>query len=201
MCQSAELIVIFPSAFDPFVIREYHILGMILKPQDVVVLLKLVSLDDRHFAYAPLSKALHMSASEVHAAVTRAATAQLYSPASRTPMRRNLEEFLLHGVRYCFPAQWGTKTRGMPTAYAANPLRERIVSGDGLPPVWEYQHGTVEGLSVTPLYRSVPQAASDDSRLYDLLSLVDALRIGRARERRLAGDLLSARLRQPAVSV
>ena len=174
---------------------------MVLKPQDVVVLLKLVSLDEGGFTYAALSKALHMSASEVHAAVARAAKAHLYSPMSGRPMRRNLEEFLLHGVRYCFPAEWGTKTRGMPTAYAANPLREQIVSGEGLPPVWEYAHGTVEGLSVTPLYRSVSQAASNDSTLYELLSLVDALRIGRSRERRIAGDLLSTRLRQAEMSV
>lgn len=85
---ATELGRYIPVAFDPFVIREYHIVDMVPKPQDVVVLLKLLSFDEGDFAYAPLSKALHMSASEVHAAVARAAKAQLYSPTSGRPMRQ-----------------------------------------------------------------------------------------------------------------
>ena len=44
-----------------------------------------------------------------------------------------------------------------------------------------------------PLYRSVPQAASNDPELYALLSLIDAIRVGRMREQRLAIDELEKR--------
>ena len=44
----------------------------------------------------------------------------------------------------------------------------------------------MQGASVQPLYGSVPGAARRDAALYDLLALVDALRIGRARELNLA---------------
>ena len=39
---------------------------------------------------------------------------------------------------------------------------------------------TSASAAVQPLYRSVPQAARRDPALYDLLALVDALRIGQA---------------------
>jgi hypothetical protein len=42
----------------------------------------------------------------------------------------------------------------------------------------------------------VPKAARRDPVLYELLALVDALRDGRARERRMAERELSTRLRE-----
>ncbi len=81
----------------------------------------------------------------------------------------------------------------MPTAYAAPPLSEHISSED-LPPVWPDPDGTVRGLALEPLYRTAPQAAKADPKLYQLLALVDALRMGRARERKLAEDELKQRL-------
>jgi hypothetical protein len=44
--------------------------------------------------------------------------------------------------------------------------------------------GVVRGQAIAPLYRSVPQAASNDPKLYALLSLIDAIRVGRVREQR-----------------
>jgi hypothetical protein len=105
-----------------------------------------------------------------------------------------LEEFLVHGVRYAYPPERGELTRGMPTGYAAPPLNKVIVQPDEPPPVWPYAEGTVRGYSLTPLYPTVPAAASRDSKLYELLALVDAIRDGRARERNLAAKELQSRL-------
>jgi len=46
------------------------------------------------------------------------------------------------------------------------------------------------------LYRSVPKAIVEqpDQAFYDLLALVDILRHGRARERKIAADLLRKKL-------
>jgi len=52
--------------------------------------------------------------------------------------------------------------------------------------------GPVRGSEVKPLYRSAPRAASRDEQLYQMLAVVDALRTGRARERRLAEEALNA---------
>jgi hypothetical protein len=67
-------------------------------------------------------------------------------------------------------------------------------SGEELAPVWADDEGSVRGESIEPLYPSAPRAAREDPKLYELLALVDALRIGRARERKLAEALLRQRL-------
>ena len=134
-----------------------------------------------------------MSASEVHAAVRRCAEAGLVDPDSRKPIRRAVEEYLIYGVRYAFPGKRGSLARGIPTAYAAPPLAGQIMLDD-LPPVWPDPLGTTRGYALEPLYRSVPGAAKADPKLYELLALVDTLRVGRARERRLAEGELKRRL-------
>ena len=165
-----------------------------LKPQDVLVLLKLVLIREPGWSYAGLAGDLGMSVSEVHAAVKRLVAAQLFFEDSRTVFRGNAVEFLVHGVRFAFPSTWGSQTVGLPTAYAAPPLNERIRAGDALPPVWTSGLGTTSGIALTPLYRSVPEAAHRDSQLYELLALVDALRIGKARERMMAAEFIRERM-------
>lgn len=165
---------------------------MIARSLDIVVLLKLL-LDRRKRPYAQLSQELGISASEIHAAVRRGIEAGLIDSETRIPLRKPFEEYLLHGVRYAFPAKLGPAVRGIPTAYAAPPLSEKISSND-LPPVWPDSNGTVRGFAVEPLYHRMATVVKSDSRLYALLALVDALRIGRARERNLAEEELKLRL-------
>lgn len=162
------------------------------KSLDVVVLLKLL-LKSKKLSYAELSKELFISASEIHAAVRRGIEAGLIDQLSRLPLRKPLEDYLIHGVRYAFPAKPGGLARGIPTAHAAPPLSTQIRSDD-LPPVWPDPEGTVKGYAIEPLYSSVPSAVKSDPVLYELLALVDALRIGRARERKLAEEELKLRL-------
>jgi hypothetical protein len=165
---------------------------MIAKSLDIVVLLKLL-LSGENKTYAELSKELGMSASEIHAAVRRSVDAGLIEFESRRPLRKPLEEYLLHGIRYAFPAKRGAVARGIPTAHAAPPLVDQI-GVDDLPPVWPDPEGHVKGYALEPLYRSAPKAAKRDPQLYELLALVDALRGGRARERKLAEEELKKRL-------
>jgi hypothetical protein len=106
-----------------------------------------------------------------------------------------LEEFLLHGLKYAFPAEHGQVTRGVPTSHAAEPLKSEISAGSELPPVWPWSQGKTRGVALEPLYRTVPIAALRDPQLYEYLALVDAIRDGRARERKLAERELVKRLR------
>jgi hypothetical protein len=94
-----------------------------------------------------------------------------------------------------FPAQHGAMTRGVPTSYAAEPLKRYIKAGDEPLPVWPDSSGAVRGATLEPLYPSVPEAAQRDSYLHELLALVDAIRDGRVRERKIAERELLARLR------
>ncbi len=171
---------------------------MSLKPQDVVVLLKLLLYGDRRPSYAQIAKDLFLSPSEVHAAVQRARQARLLQgPEPGVLNISALQEFLIHGVKYAFPPQRGELTRGLPTAHAAEPLKSQVAAGNDPPPVWPSASGKMRGYSFAPLYKTVPQAALRDPVLYQLLALLDALRDGRSRERHLAEEELRNRLKAP----
>ena len=167
---------------------------MTLKPQDIVILLKLVTIGERPWSFSSLANELGMSPSEVHGGIGRATTARLFDPHRRVPIIRALLELLVHGVKYIFPPEKGELTRGLPTSYAAPPLDSLLVQSDEPPPVWPTPEGKVRGFQFSPLYRSVPKAVANDQALYELLALVDAIRDGRARERELAVNELTKRL-------
>jgi len=167
---------------------------MILKPQDIVIMLKLLVRNGPEWSYPVLSYELSMSASEVHAGVKRAVAAQLMDMHRKIPVKRNLLEFLIHGVKYAYPPDRGGITRGIATSYAAQPLKELIMQPDEPPPVWPDPEGQVRGYEFSPLYSSVPHACRVDSKLYELLALVDAIRDGRARERKIAIKEIQSRI-------
>ena len=159
-----------------------------LKPQDLVVSLKIALAPDSERSYAQLAKALFMSASEAHAAVQRALTSRLLVQNSEG-LRANAEalrEFLMHGLAYSFPGVEGPVTRGMPTGAAAPHWEETFDQTQGLPWVWPDGESDIRGLSMIPLYPSVPSACRADPKLYRMLSSLDALRAGAAREREIA---------------
>jgi len=167
---------------------------MALKPQDVVIALKLALVPSSPWTYKGLAEALALSPSEVHGGVKRLTESRLLTP-DRTVVRESLLEFLVHGLRFAFPPKQGPRTRGVPTAHAAVPLSSLIEPSGEDPPVWPCADGAVRGQSFAPLYRSVPAAAGRDPALYEVLALADAIRGGRARERNLAAKLLQERLR------
>lgn len=170
---------------------------VVLRPQDLVVLLRLALERGPAPTYAVLAAELGITASEVHGAVERAVLARLAhkdTGGKATVIFAALRLFIQHGACYCFPVTRGSLTRGMPTGYAAPPLKDLIVPGTDPLPVWPHKDGTVRGIALYPLYPSVPDAAGRNPALYELLVLFDAVRGGSARERTLAVDLLEKRL-------
>jgi len=171
---------------------------MDLKPQELLVLLKAAAHPARRFTFAALAQELSMSAAEVHASVKRATGAGLAGVRGRGdwhPVRSALLEFVVHGARYAFPAEIGPIKRGIPTAYAAEPLASLLRSESADIPVWAHPQGMARGPSVSPIYRTAPQAALADPALHQMLALLDALRMGRARERELATKLFADALK------
>lgn len=168
-----------------------------LHPQDVLVLAKLLAYGRQRPSMAQMGLDLSISPSEVHAALQRLERARLVirDQEEVRPSLQAVEEFLLHGVKYAFPVTRGEVTRGVPTSYAGPPLMAHFAGSSDLPPVWPHPSGSVRGVTLEPLYRTVPAAALRDRALYELLVLIDALREGRARERKLAESELRKRLR------
>lgn len=162
-----------------------------LRPLDIAVAIRLAQTPEATFE--ALGRDLLMSTSTAHGAVKRLEGAQLIIPGSRRVNRLALREFLEHGVRYAFPAIAGAQAQGVPTAHAGPPLAARIVGAD--PVVWPAANGPVRGAAVEPLLARAAELPEHCPELYEVLTLVDALRVGRAREREQASAELEARLR------
>lgn len=163
-----------------------------MKEQDLVILLKKLTSKGRGLSVRKLSEELGMSASSVSDSLERCKQAQLIDRNKKRVNILALQEFLIHGVAYTFPAQAGRVGRGFPTYVSASPLKEQITAGADAY-VWHDLHGTARGQQITPLYPSVPKAAQEDNELYELLVIVDALRMGRAREKEIAVNELNKR--------
>ncbi len=202
-----------------------------LKPQDLLIALKLVALqadqdarrraveqrilqlrqsdlsdsDDAiaeidlepisEWTYRSIAEATRISASEINAAIQRATKcALLIKTGEKTrprPVKSALREFIVHGVKYVYPAKRGEPTRGIPTAFAAPMFGDSLASQGELPPVWKYAAGSSHGYALSPVYKTAPAAAAKDPILYELLVLVDVFRVGRQREKAIADKLLN----------
>jgi len=167
-----------------------------LKPQDVAVALQLLLTPAA--TYAALSAATGLSQGEVHNAVRRLRGARLVLADAPQVNRAALLEFLGSGVAYAFPAEAGAESRGVPTAHSAGELSAEFGVSDPL--VWPSIAGSVRGASVLPLYAAAPATAMHNPALYELLALVDAVRLGRARERTRAKQLLRERIMSASVA-
>ena len=168
-----------------------------LKPQDLVVLLKLCLLPQGDSpSYRRLAPLVGLTKSEVGQAVQRLEAAGLLREVrgSLQPAREAVREFVVHGARYAFAPVRGEITRGVVTSWGAEPLRAHFAAETDAAPVWPHPKGVARGPALWPLYPTVPEAAQRDAVLYEVLALFDALRGGRARERELAKSLLLERL-------
>ncbi|MBV5348316.1 hypothetical protein JZU61_01395 [bacterium] len=164
----------------------------LMKPQDVVILLKIIAVDSDQWQQKSIADELKMSQSEVSQSVARSKFAGLLDGSGKKVMRLALLDFLQYGLSYVFPQKPGSLVRGIPTAYSAPPLNTIIQSNELL--VWPSAKGKSRGQSIVPLYPSVVDAVNQDEKLYHLLALADALRVGKAREKDLAISELKQRL-------
>jgi len=166
--------------------------------EDVVLLLKL-SAGGPDWTVRTLAEETGIPRSVVHRALKRLVAAGLLDERRHRVNGSQAEEFLIHAVKYIFPAVLEGESRGVPTAWAAEPLVDHIASAPSeLAPVWPDAHGKQRGLALRPLHGTVPEAARHDPALGEGLALVDALRLGDARIRGVAAELLTKRLGQPA---
>ena len=166
-----------------------------MRPQDVVILLKMVAWGETPWRYSDMAQALHISQSEVAEALNRSWQARLVDQSKKRVFRASLMEFLTYGLKYVFPVQPGSLVRGIPTAHSAKPLSDMILS-DQESYVWPSSMGNMRGQAVPPLYPSVIKAIRKDPQLYELLALADAVRVGRAREQNLAIEALNQRIKE-----
>jgi hypothetical protein len=159
-----------------------------MRPQDIVILLKIIALGKKDWQYRDLSHNLLISISEISESLNRSHTGGLVDESGHRVFKAGLLEFIEHGIRFVFPQVPGTMVTGVPTAHS-HPYFKRIFPSD-MNYVWPFEVGDMRGLAITPLHKAVPAAAALDDDLYQLLAAVDIIRVGQAREKKAALELL-----------
>lgn len=182
--------------------------GLIMKSQDIFILLKLISMSksssnakneqmdsgSNSISVRNLAELTGVGKSEVNSSINRSLDVGLAKRSRHEQAllvnTKSLYEFIVYGIKFVFPARRAELVRGMPTAHAAPVLSKKLLSGSDSVLVWPDATASVMGQSIKPLYKSVPMAAASDPKLYEFLALVDAIRVGGARESNLAVKLL-----------
>jgi len=164
-----------------------------MRPHDVVILLKVVSYGDNDWYIKDVANELFISQSEVSESLNRSVPAGLISNNKKRVMKSALFDFLVYGLKHVYPVKPETMVRGIKTSHSAPPISNEILSEEVY--VWPFAEGDTRGFAIEPLHPNVPKACLKDSKLYELLALVDAIRIGNKREFNLAVEELKQRLR------
>lgn len=159
-----------------------------MRPQDLVILLKICTLDQANWQLAVLASSLHISISEVSESLHRSQFGGLIDGTKKRVNRQNLYEFLCHGLRFVYPVQPGGLVRGIPTAHSHPFLKEKFVSSVFY--VWPDPQSDFMGYQIDPLYSKQVEAVKGDSDLFLLLALTDVLRTGKVREVQFAKEEL-----------
>ena len=163
-----------------------------MRPHDIPILIFIALYSDGDFKLMDLHSSLKISLSEISESLKRSRVARLIGTNKRV-YRSALLDFICIGLRYVFPVEPGAIVRGFGTSHSAPPLKELIVSSDEQY-VWNSVDGTMKGMDIRPLYPDIPGVCQEYPELYEVLALIDALRIGKAREVNLAKRLLKERL-------
>jgi len=163
-----------------------------MRPQDIVILLKIVSFKEKQWLMKDLAYELSISQSEISESLHRSMIAGLLASDKRKLMKASLKEFISYGLKYVYPQKPGAIVRGMATAISTPPLNEQFDSKEQF--VWPWAKGQQRGQSIEPLHKAVPEACARDIKLYEMLALVDAIRIGKIREQQIAIGELNKRI-------
>ncbi len=167
-----------------------------LGPTDLYVLAGALAADSENLTLRQLAKTLQVDHTLVYRALKRAEEAGLYESSSKSINRANFEELATHAGRFIAPTRLGALTRGTPAAWGAEPICTVISQPAGEPPpVWPDAHGTVRGQSIEPLHPAAIQASRESPQLRELLAMIDSLRAGDVRVRKVAADALHEALR------
>jgi hypothetical protein len=151
-----------------------------IRPQDVVVLLKIISFErsGKSWMKKDLADSLNIANSEITNVFDRLKYTGLIMPGANRVQRLTFYEYVVYGLKATFPPFVGAETRGLVTASSAIP--ESNISGSDY--VWPYANGKTKGTSIVPLYAEIVHACENDNQLYLALSACEMLRVGRVRE-------------------
>ncbi len=163
-----------------------------MRPQDIAILIKIVSMEDQPWQLSLLSNSLSISISEISESLNRSRLSKFIDYEKKRINRQNLMEFIEHGIKYVFPQQPGSMVRGIPTAHSHPFVKKMFLSEMNY--VWPDSKGEVMGLLIEPLYPKQIHAIKDNPVFYKLMALIDIIRVGKAREIKFAIEELKKQI-------
>jgi len=163
-----------------------------MRPHDIIILLKIIAKAKEPWYMKDIANELYISQSEVSESLNRSVLAGLIASNKKRILNTAVMEFIFYGLKYVYPQKPGAMQRGMPTAHSAMPLANTVKSHQKY--VWPYAMGEHRGFAVEPLHPNVPKACLQDVKLYELLSLLDAIRLGNVREQKMAMEEFKLRI-------
>jgi DNA-binding Lrp family transcriptional regulator len=163
-----------------------------MRPHDIAILLKIASKGKESWYMKDLARELNISSSEISESIHRSVIAGLISTDKKTINKLALLDFLKFGLRYVYPQRPGSLVRGIGTSISASPLNNEIMSNEQF--VWAYAKGNIRGQAIEPLHPKTPEACLRDEKYYELMALIDAIRIGKVREQKIAFNMLKERI-------
>lgn len=155
-----------------------------MRPQDIVILLKIVSKGMQPWQNKDLAYELSISQSEISDSLNRSQMAGLLNGEKKKVYKKSLLEFIEYGLHYVFPAIPGPFVNGIYTAHSHPFMKEKFSSENEY--VWPQPRSEVRGFLIEPLYKDVVKAVVQDEKLYKMLALIDVIRVGRVRENQVA---------------
>ena len=163
-----------------------------VKPQDILVMMKLIV--NARLNQKELAESLDISSAEISHGFQRLKNSKLLTTDNKVNKEAS-SEFLIHVLKYIYPPQFGTISVGVPTGYA-KPGSDYVRYNKDDIYVWPYPEGKVKGIALKPFYPSLPKACLQDEKLYTLASLIEMIRMGRVREKKVASEELSQFIRE-----
>ena len=156
-----------------------------MRPYDILIALKIVSFNSEDWRIIDIAYNIHLSPSEVYDGINRLHKAEIMHMRKHV-VKKHFVEFLIHGVKYCFPAIPGIKSRGILTAHSSEFFKKIISDYKKDTYVWPSEKGNASGTSIIPFHKNIPEFIQKDRFMYEYLSYIDAIRIGRKREKAYA---------------
>lgn len=101
-----------------------------MRPQDIVVLIKIILLEDKEWQFQDIARAIYISPAEVSESLSRSSFAGLINHERRKVFRNAFFEFLQYGLPYVFPQAPGPMTKGMATSHSHKYFKGNIVSNE-----------------------------------------------------------------------
>lgn len=152
-----------------------------------------------NYSLASVGERLELSKAEVHRSHNRLQEANLLKVTEERPFAagpwlnlHNVAEWVLYGVRYAHPAKNTGFGIGIPTGFNC-PL---IANSEMMPPdpanvlagPSSFMISECKGVIITPLDKRLSTGLQLSPQFYELIALVDAVRIGGPRELRYARE-------------